>query len=65
MQIELEIKINEKKLRNLDKTAVSNATKFDLSRCVRLVPPVSEREADKYFQQFEKVAENVKWSKNM
>ena len=30
-------------------------------RNVRMVPPFSEREVDKYFSHFEKVAESLKW----
>ena len=34
----------------------SIATKFDLGKNVRLVPPFNESEVDKYFQHFERVA---------
>ena len=36
---------------------------FDVTRNVRMVPPFSEREVDKYFSHFEKVAESLKWPK--
>ena len=39
----------------------SIATKFDLGKNVRLVPPFNESEVDKYFQHFERVAQNFKW----
>ena len=39
----------------------SIATKFDLPKNVRLVPPFNESEVDKYFQHFERVAQNLKW----
>ena len=39
----------------------SIATKFDLGKNVRLVPPFNESEVDKYFQHFERVAQNLKW----
>ena len=35
----------------------SIATKFDLGKNVRLVPPFNESEVDKYFQHFERVAQ--------
>ena len=38
----------------------SIATKFDLGKNVRLVPPFNEPEVDKYFQHFERVAQNLK-----
>merc|ERR1712115_573248 len=34
--------------------------RFDPARCIRLVPKFNERSVDKYFPQFEKVAENLK-----
>ena len=39
----------------------SIATKFDLGKNVQLVPPFNESEVDKYFQHFERVAQNLKW----
>ena len=41
-----------------------NPTKhFDVTKHIRLVPPFQEKELDKYFMHFEKVAENLKWPK--
>ena len=36
---------------------------FDATRCIRLVPPFNEREVDKYFLHFEKVATSLNWPK--
>ena len=36
---------------------------FDVTKHIRLVPPFQEKEDDKYFLQFEKVAENLNWQK--
>ncbi len=36
-------------------------SRFDPARNIRLVPKFIERSVDKYFPQFEKVAENLKW----
>ena len=64
---ELELK-HEREMRALELNArriaheESIATKFDLGKNVRLVPPfINESEVDKYFQHFEKVAQNLKW----
>ena len=38
----------------------SIATKFDLGKNVRLVPPFNESKVDKYFQHFERVAQNLR-----
>ena len=63
---ELELKY-EREIRALELNArrIANeesiATKFDLGKNVRLVPPFNESEVDKYFQHFERVAQNLKW----
>ena len=36
---------------------------FDVTKHIRLVPPFQEKEVDKYFLDFEKVAENLNWPK--
>ena len=38
-------------------------THFDITKHIRVVPPFQEKEVDKYFLHFEKVAENLKWPK--
>ena len=63
---ELELK-HEREMKALELNArriaheESIATKFDLGKNVRLVPPFNELEVDKYFQHFERVAQNLKW----
>ena len=37
---------------------------FDVTKHIRLVPPFQEKEVDKYFLHFEKVAENLNWQKS-
>ena len=37
--------------------------KFDVTKHIRLYPPFQEKEMDKYFLHFEKIAENLKWPK--
>ena len=67
-QREKELKLkHEREMRALELNAriiaheESIATKFDLGKNVRLVPPFNESEVDKYFQHFERVAQNLKW----
>ena len=38
-------------------------THFDVTKHIRLVPTFQEKEVDKYFFHFGKVAENLKWPK--
>ena len=42
---------------------LATSTVFDVTKHIRLVPPFQEKEVDKYFLHFEKVAENLKWPK--
>ena len=55
---ELEMQNQTVKLHSLDFGAY-----FDVTKHIRLVPPFQEKEVDKYFLQFEKVAETLKWPK--
>ena len=40
------------------------ASVFDPARNIRLVPPFQEKEVDKYFAHFEKVADSLNWPKD-
>ena len=52
------------KLRLLKKSEVSPViSEFDAAKNIRLVPKFQEKAVEKYFPQFEKVAENLKWPK--
>ena len=39
------------------------ASAFDSARNIRLVPPFQEKEVDKHFAHFEKVADSLNWPK--
>ena len=39
------------------------ASAFDSAMNIRLVPPFQEKEVDKYFAHFEKVADSLNWPK--
>lgn len=43
----------------------SKTSDFDVSRNIRLVPPFNEKDVDKYFTLFERVALSLKWPKEM
>ena len=40
-------------------------THFDVTKHIRLVPPFQEKEVDKYFLHFKKVAENLNGQKSI
>ena len=55
---------HEIKMAGLGKHSPSDkASVFDPARNIRLVPPFQEKEVDKYFAQFEKVADSLNWPK--
>ena len=54
----------ELKMAGLGKHSPSDkASVFDPARNIRLVPPFQEKEVDKYFAHFEKVADSLNWPK--
>ena len=55
---------HELKMASLGKHAPSDkASTLDPARNIRLVPPFQEKEVDKYFAHFEKVADSLNWPK--
>ena len=55
---------HELKIASLGKYPPSDrASTFDPARNIRLVPPFQEKEVDKYFAHFEKVADSLSWPK--
>ena len=55
---------HELKMAGLGKHSPSDkACVFDPARNIRLVPPFQEKEVDKYFAHFEKVADSLNWPK--
>ena len=55
---------HELKMASLGKQSPSDkASAFDPARNIRLVPPFQEKEVDKYFAHFEKVADSLNWPK--
>ena len=55
---------HELKMASLGKQSPSEkASAFDPARNIRLVPPFQEKEVDKYFAHFEKVADSLNWPK--
>ena len=55
---------HELKMAGLDKHPPSDRPSgFDPARIIRLVPPFQEKEVDKYFAHFEKVADGLNWPK--
>ena len=58
------LKMKELEMQDKAKTKpLDLGTHFDVTKHIRLVPPFQEKEVDKYFLHFEKVAENLKWPK--
>ena len=65
-EIERQSNLRMKELEMQDKVKTKPldlGTHFDVTKHIRLVPPIREKEVDKYFLHFEKVAENLKCPK--
>lgn len=43
----------------------TGSSAFDVSKNIRLVPPFDEKDVDKYFVLFERVASSLKWPRNV
>ena len=59
MDIDAQIRLKELELKS--GVNVQNTSSFDVAKYVRLVPPFQEKEVDKYFLHFEKIANSLKW----
>ena len=63
-ELEAAAREHELKMASLGKQSPSEkASAFDPARNIRLVPPFQEKEVDKYFAHFEKVADSLNWPK--
>ena len=65
-KLEFQLKMKELELQDKIKPKtlpLDTSKSFDVTKHIRLVPPFQEKEVDKYFLHFEKVAENLKWPK--
>ena len=63
LEMEKEIKLKEIEAKVNSSSQSSHATKFDPTKYVRLVPEFQEKEVDKYFVHFEKIASSMEWPK--
>ena len=62
-ELDAKIKHEQEKLEKQDSSGASTHSGFDATKNIRLVPKFEEKEVDKYFLHFEKIAENLKWPK--
>ena len=62
-EIEARVQMEKDELENLGSSGVSSHSGFDATKKIRLVPKFEEKEVDKYFLHFEKIAESLKWPK--
>ena len=74
-ELELQIQIEQRqkveaevelaRLRQNQSETLSQTSRFDPSKHIRLVPPFQDKEVDKYFLHFEKVAGRLDWPSDM
>ena len=60
---EIETKVRMEKDQLEKHGSSTSSSQFDATKNIRLVPKFEEKEVDKYFLHFEKIAENLKWPK--
>ena len=65
MENEKEIRLRELELKEHKPSPSHPETGFDATKNIRLVPKFSEKEVDKYFRHFEKIALSLKWPKEV
>lgn len=67
MEIEGQLRLKELELKQSFSPMVSQfqSGEFNVNRCIRLIPPFREKDVDKYFILFERVANTLKWPKNV
>ena len=61
LQAQLRLKEFELESERLKQKQQSVSKEFDVSKHIKLVPPFNDKDVDKYFLHFEKVAEKCKW----
>ena len=64
LNIQLRLKELEKNTEPTSPTKRPTAT-FDVSKHIRFVPPFQEKEVDKYFLHFEKIATSLEWPRDV
>ena len=62
-EIEAKLKIEKDKLEKQGSPNSSTQSGFDATKIIRSVPKFEEKEVDKYFLHFEKIANSLKWPK--
>ena len=62
-ELEIELKKLEIQAKSDSLSGTSKSSVFDFTKHIRMVPPFQEREVDKYFLHFEKVAHSCAWPK--
>ena len=62
IKFDTELRMKELEMQNMTvkRQSLESGVHFDITKHIRLVPPFQEKEVDKYFLHFEKVAENLK-----
>ena len=62
-EIEAKVQMEKDKLEKQGSSGASSHSGFDATKNIRLVPKFEEKDVDKYFLHFEKIAESLNWPK--
>ena len=64
LSVQLKLKELEKEREPATPTPVRTVSTFDVSKHIKFVPPFQEKEVDKYFLHFEKIATSLDWPRD-
>jgi len=64
-ELAIDYKAKELELIKAKSHTSESVTPFDVGKHIRFVPPFQETEIDKYFMHFEKIANSLKWPKDV
>lgn len=66
MEVERQLRLKELELKHtFPRESHFQSGEFDVSKCIRLIPPFDEKDVDKYFILFERVANTLKWPRDV
>lgn len=65
MEVKGQLRLKELELKWTSTTDVFQSDVFDVNKCIRLITPFDEHDVNKYFTLFERVADTLKWLRNV
>ena len=64
-ELSIQLRLKELEIPTSSTSKLPSESQFDISKQIRFIPPFQEKEVDKYFLHFEKVATSLEWPKDV